>query len=253
MPRMHERMAELERRLSHVESANPSLIDRAARFVACEMIEGDYIEFGVYRGQSFTAAYHAFRKAFAQRIGQLSGNSPEQQQRRRKLWDQMRFVALDSFEGLPALAGRDQRTHDFACGQYAATSAEFEQTLLAARVEMHRVHIVPGWFDATANDHTWSTLGITKAAVVWIDSDLYASAKTALDSIVSLLQDGTVLIFDDWFAYRANPDLGEQAAFAEWLHRLPGFRAIPYMQEGTWRKAFIMSACPVPRAGLTRP
>ena len=34
-------------------------IRTAASFVTWNQIEGDYLEFGVYRGESLTAAYHA--------------------------------------------------------------------------------------------------------------------------------------------------------------------------------------------------
>lgn len=45
-----------------------TLIDKTARFIACEMIEGDYLEFGVYQGSAFISACHALKELFEDRI-----------------------------------------------------------------------------------------------------------------------------------------------------------------------------------------
>jgi O-methyltransferase len=37
-------------------------IRTAASFVTWNQVEGDYLEFGVYRGESFSAAYHALQR-----------------------------------------------------------------------------------------------------------------------------------------------------------------------------------------------
>lgn len=241
-PQIYQQMEDLQNRLSRTEATAPPLIDRAARFVACEMVEGDYLEFGVYRGNSFCKAYHAIAKAFQLRIAQQEGGaSREQQQRRQDLWLNMRFFAFDSFEGLPALAGPDTQTSDFKEGQYAASRAEFERNLKVAGVDVAKVRIVPGWFDKTCNRQTWEEHTLRKAAIVWVDGDLYSSAKAVLAGITELIQDGTIVIFDDWFAFRGNPGLGEQRAFGEWLTTLSDFEAVPFHREGTWRNSFIMS------------
>lgn len=241
-PHLYRQIDQLENRLSRIESMHPSIIERAARFVACEMIEGDYLEFGVYRGSSFCRAYQAISKAFSLRIAQKEGGaSLEQQQRRMALWEQMRFFAFDSFEGLPPLKGLDTLTEDFAEGQYAASQEELRQAMDSAEVDAAKVKIVPGWFDQTCNQQTWDREALQKAAIVWIDGDLYDSARAVLSGITPLLQDGTIIIFDDWFTFRGNPDLGEQKAFYEWLETLSDFQAVPFHKEGTWRNSFIMS------------
>ena len=60
--------------------------------------------------------------------------------------------------------------------------------------------------------------------------------------MTELIQDGTVLIFDDWFAFRGNPRRGEQRAFAEWCATVRDFDFVEFHQEGVWRKSFIAAA-----------
>lgn len=219
-----------------------TLIEKAGRFVACEMVEGDYIEFGVYRGEAFTSAYEAISEAFLRRIEQSAGGaSAEQQANRKKIWEEMRFFAFDSFEGLPPLQGVDQKTEDFAEGQYAASREEFLSNTEKAGVPPERVVAVKGWFKDTANRETFEEIGLKKASIIWIDGDLYESARDALRGITPLLQDGTILIFDDWFAFRGNPRLGEQKAFYEWAPQVEGFTFTEFHKEGTWRNSFIAS------------
>lgn len=219
-----------------------TLIQKVARFVACEMIAGDYLEFGVYQGQSFLAAYKALSQAFQSRIDEIGANATQQQShQRQQIWDAFRFIAFDSFEGLPELKGVDKDTKDFQPGQYAASTNEFEAKLDEHGVPVDSRVIVPGWFDETCTSATRERYQMKQAAVVWIDCDLYESAKTALSFLTPMLQDGTVIVFDDWYAYRGNPDRGEQRAFAEWLETIPDYSATPFQKEGVWRNSFIMS------------
>jgi hypothetical protein len=60
--------------------------------------------------------------------------------------------------------------------------------------------------------------------------------------MVPLLQDGTIIIFDDWYNFRGSPHLGEQRAMAEWSKTVNGFTFSEYQKEGPWRTSFIASA-----------
>ena len=63
-----------------------------------------------------------------------------------------------------------------------------------------------------------------KAAIVHLDCDLYISTKQVLDGLDrhGVMQDGTVLMFDDWNCHRANPAFGQRGALALFLARMPG-------------------------------
>jgi hypothetical protein len=50
----------------------------------------------------------------------------------------------------------------------------------------------------------------------------------------------TVLIFDDWFAYKGRLDRGEAKAFREWLDANPSIQATEYHKSGRTMNSFIM-------------
>ena len=132
------------------------MIHTAMSFANDSQVEGDYLEFGVFRGRAFARAFHA-----AQMYQRL---------------DVMRFFAFDSFQGLPAITAIDDGA---ACrykrGDYACDLAQFRKNLTAGAVDLRKVEAVAGWFNEVLNEETKSRLPIKKAAVVWIDCDLYES------------------------------------------------------------------------------
>jgi len=52
--------------------------------------------------------------------------------------------------------------------------------------------------------------------------------------------EGTVLIFDDWLNFKANPELGEQRACREWLQDHPELRLTPFARWGVTQQSFIV-------------
>ena len=61
-----------------------------------------------------------------------------------------------------------------------------------------------------------------------------------MDFITDYIQDGTVLIFDDWFCFRGNPNRGEQRAFREWLKRNPSIKVSEFHKYGAEGNSFIV-------------
>lgn len=220
-----------------------SLIEKAAWFIASDKIDGDYLEFGVFRGGAFSQAYLTLQHVFRQRISEIGYNSTSKDAAERQdIWDRMRFFAFNSFQGLPDLKGIDKRTSDFAKGYYSAGIDEFLDDVTRRGVPSERITCVRGWFDETCVPETIHHHNMKKAALIWIDCDLYHSAKSVLDFIIPLLQDGTVLVFDDWYSFRGSPYLGEQRAFSEWRKNLDDFSLSEYQKEGPWRVAFLASS-----------
>ena len=146
------------------------------------------------------------------------------------------FFAFDSFQGLPETKGIDRATREFSAGHYMCTEQNFLKNLRRAEVPLSHVITVPGWFDDTCVPLTVSKLQMRPAAIIHIDCDLYSSTKTVLNFATPLLQDGTILIFDDWYHFRGNPNLGEQKAFREWQDRMKGWTFTEYQKEGSLEK-----------------
>jgi hypothetical protein len=179
---------------------------------------GDYLEFGCAAGASFI---HTYRQA--------SERMP---------W--MRFWAFDSFKGLPRPEGIDidgeAREGLFACDQ-----PTFLRNLRAAGLDLDRVVCVPGWYRETLTPDLKRRHQLRIASIVYIDCDLYQSALEALTFVSDLVETGTVLIFDEWFTSKGDPDRGEQRACAEWLVRHPGIALQDWHFFGPYGKSFIVT------------
>lgn len=179
---------------------------------------GDYLEFGVFKGRSFIYAYK-----FAV---QYKMN--------------MHFYAFDSFKGLPEPTGID-RTYDiFRKGDYACDEQSFRDNLMENSVDKDMVTIVPGFFDNTLNEETRKKLNIKRASIVWIDCDIYESTKPVLNFITDFLTTGSIIIFDDWFCFSADPNAGEIRATSEWLEQNPHVQLVEYKQFGIFGQSFIV-------------
>ena len=68
----------------------------------------------------------------------------------------------------------------------------------------------PGWFEQTIAATISSKY--QKAALVHVDSDLYASARCVLEGVAPILSNGGLVLFDDWFMYKGDPNEGEARA-----------------------------------------
>lgn len=218
-----------------------SLVDKIARYLACEMIEGDYCEFGVFRGASFISSYQALHRHFKMRIEQEEGSSLENNTKRKQIIDDMRFFAFDSFEGLPPVVGADEGG-DFAAGQYAFSEEDFIGKLKVESVSDVKLKTVKGWFEDTCTPGKFESLGLKKIAFAWIDCDLYESTVPILKHITPLLSPGAVLVFDDWYSYKGSPFSGEQRAFYEWLEENPNIVTTEYHKDSWKRNSFIINS-----------
>jgi O-methyltransferase len=188
-------------------------------------IEGDYLEFGVYRGDTFRNAILASRQGFrSSKEGRYTG----------------RFFAFDSFEGLPSADSMQTGSNPWAKGEFSASQEEFRRTL-GSLYDASRVFITPGWFDRSLTPARRLELQLEKAAFVNIDCDLYESTVPVLEFVTPLLQTGTLIYFDDWYSTRGNLNDGEARACSEWLKRHPEFSLTEYRNVGIFGKMFLVN------------
>lgn len=122
-------------------------------------IEGHYLEFGVYKGGSI--------RYLAKRIKPAV------------------IHGFDSFEGLPEnWSGYYRGKGDFSVGG-----------------KMPRVPrnapLYAGWFDETLPK--WMREHEGAVRFLYVDCDLYSSAKTILTLLAPRIQTGTVIVFDEYF------------------------------------------------------
>ncbi len=193
---------------------------KVMNFVAESKMEGNYLEFGVYKGGTFV---NAIRMAKGKK---LNG---------------MKFFAFDSFEGLPDIGGVDLEFKQFKSGELSFSLEKFKDNLRKGDVNFNDIAIIPGFFSDTLNTNTKRNLDIKSAAVVWVDCDLYESTVPVLDFVTDYIVDGTVIALDDWYHFRGNPNRGEQRAFREWLQGNPNLTATEFHKYSWHGNSFIIN------------
>jgi len=190
-------------------------------YAAIAEVEGDYLEFGVWRGANLIRAYHLSR-----RFNWLS---------------KIRFHGFDSFMGIPELTQNQSEAAQFPPGSFRASLEEVTDNLKRGSVDMSRVALTEGWYSDSLKPETRRRLGIKAASVVYIDCDVYESTVPVLQFVQPCLVDGSIIVFDDWYCFGNKANLGEQKAFAEWLEQNPNLRATPYKEYGWDGKSFIIN------------
>lgn len=165
--------------------------------------EGDYYEFGLFRGGTFLAT--------SQVLGELG-------------LDTTRMYGFDSFEGLPAATSIDAGDVRFFEGQFACSREEVEKNLASHGMDMSRAVLIKGFYEDSLTEALHGAHPFRPASVVLLDCDYYTSTKVAMNWLRPYLRVGTILLFDDWFSHANNEELGQQKALREWLQVYPAFR-----------------------------
>lgn len=180
---------------------------------------GDYYEFGLFRGYSFW-----YVQKTADRIG----------------IQKMRFFGFDSFEGLPEVQGNDRKQGLFFSGDYLCTKDEVERQISEHGFDWSRAALIEGFFDKSLRPALYEEYAMSKAALVFIDCDLYQSTVPVLQFINGLLQEGSIIMFDDWYCFGDSLEAGEPRAFHEFLAEHKEWEAEVLMDFPIYGKAFAM-------------
>lgn len=164
-------------------------IRNALQFIKDQKNENPILEFGVFEGYSVSEMIKFLKKE----------NMTNQ------------IVGFDSFAGLPKTEG------PWGKGEFSSTYENTVACIKEACGEVDNLTLVQGFFEQTLTEKLKLDLGLKKVALVHIDSDLYLSCCQVLAFIKDLLQDGTILIFDEW-------DGGEAVAWEEFknTHNING-------------------------------
>jgi hypothetical protein len=199
----------------------------AVDLVNFEAVEGDILEFGVFGGVSLAllARAHSF--------------DPKGMNRR--------IVGYDSFRGLPQSDESHARWKEGDCatihgwhpvlkrGNVVTPNVALD---LFRRSGLDAPELEIGLFQDTIPRTVPAKYGA--AAIVHVDCDMYESAKTVLHGVAPILQEGTVVLFDEWFSYKGNPGKGEARAFFEFLEAHPEWGAQHYQAYGPYSDSYIL-------------
>jgi O-methyltransferase len=200
----------------------------AVDFVATENIPGDIVECGVFTGLSLALFSHAHQRR--------EPGTPRQ------------VVGFDAFEGLPPSTDEHPmwKTGSLGVNAWDHPLLEIGERVtpdatrrLFAACGLPEPRLEVGWFADTLRATVPAS--IAQIAVLHVDCDLYESTRDVLAGVLPALQDGTMVLFDDWFLFKGNPSKGESRAFGEFLASHHEWEAVPYRTYGTCGRAVILS------------
>ena len=111
-------------------------------------------------------------------------------------------------------------------------------------MNIDRLQFHKGWFSETCTDLYFNSNEFKKASLIWLDCDLYSSAVDCFILISKIIQDGTVLIIDDWFSNKGSPYHGVQKAFYQWKkqNEISNNWTLTEYQRDSWKRiSFIVN------------
>ena len=182
--------------------------------------EGDYYEFGIFKGFSFW-----FAQEKAKELG----------------LENVRFFGFDSFEGLPTIEGVDKtRRNIFYRGQYSCSQKDVEKNLNKFGVDWSRTFLIKGFFTDSLNDRIKKQHKMEKIAIALIDCDLYSSTAEVLNFIKDMLINKCILMFDDWNCFGKDNIRGQRKAFNEFLEKNNELVAKPYFSYSLYGQTFFV-------------
>lgn len=215
--RIFLRAVEVLDRRSENRMTEFGMLGQAFEFIKLNAMDGDYFEFGLWRGKTFLYARHM---------------------KCRYRIREMMFFGFDSFQGLPPID--DSTNNVWAQGDFACNEPELRKILRRGGFRDHEYRLVPGFYKDSLNDNLHRQLQRRKAALAYIDCDLYESTAQVLAFLERYLVTGSIVCFDDFYLYKGSPDQGEQKALTEFLANHPNCRFIPYLDYSPAGKSFIV-------------
>lgn len=196
-------------------------IKKALYITAHDKTFGSYIEFGVFTGSSFNFAMKANST-----LDKLLGKSD------------CDFFGFDSFDGF----GKVKKDDDHPRFSDDTFSVDEKKILKNIKKNSNKqpYQIIKGFFQDTLSKDP-KEYGIKKARVIMMDCDLKEPTKLALNFVKSILQQGTIILFDDYIFYKGDEDKGEFGALKEFKEKFPSIKFREAFEYGYGSKAFIVS------------
>jgi O-methyltransferase len=187
-----------------------------AAYLQLNRLSGSYVEFGSHTLSTARMALNT--------LGQHNIPAPA-----------THFFLFDTFSGMPTPTGLD-RQRIWRAGMNATSLSSAKKLL---KRDQYRLTLVQGLFEDTLP--TFEHAALLPIAVAYVDCDYYESAKSVLDFLSPRLSHGSVLVFDDWDAYYADPARGERRAFDEFKRANLGRLSFePFLRLATGGHSFIV-------------
>lgn len=184
---------------------------------------GDYLEFGVFTGSSFN---------FAMKI-----NKKMEKIFKRKIETQ--FIGFDSFDGFGEIKQIDENP------SFKSTFFKIDKTKVFRNIKNNskkqKYYLIQGFYQQTIKNKNVNDYGINKARIIMIDCDLKESTTLALNFAKTSLQEGTIIIFDDFNFFKGNENKGEFGAFKDFKDQNPNIKFRRIFDYGYSGRAFVVT------------
>ena len=125
----------------------------------------------------------------------------------------MKFYGFDSFEGFGSLEEVDE--HPFYTDVNFSTNYQKVYARINKLVNDNNFLLVKGFFDDTLTEKCITD----KSRIIFIDSDTYSSAKMAIEYTQKSIQEGTIIILDDYYSYKGSLKKGVAGAIKEFSEK----------------------------------
>jgi hypothetical protein len=182
-------------------------------------IDGAYAEFGCCSGTTFGIAYRAAKMYDAGRM----------------------FWAFDSFVGLPAPVGDKDRHPMWREGIFNLDRNYFVTVCRKNRIPDAAYKIVEGYYSDTIGNSAARSVDLPdNIAFAYVDCDMYSSTVSVLEYLGSVMKNGMVIAFDDYFCWSKDAVSGERLALREFAARNERFGFLPYIQFGSHGMSFVV-------------
>ena len=196
-------------------------IKKAFYITALENLPGDYCEFGVFTGSSFVCAMRAHQKL--ENRGSINTT----------------FYGFDSFTGFGNITEEDK--HWFYLNDIFTINKKKVLKFIKKRAKKTKFKIIEGYFENTIENISCKDLGINELRIVFIDCDMKQPAKLSLNFVKNGLQQGTIIILDDFFSYKGSKERGVAGAFYEFCNQNKNIHFRELLNYGMGGKAFIVN------------
>ena len=187
----------------------------------CELedIRGGYFEFGVYEGTSLYTAVKAHKK-IKSKITRT-------------------FYGFDSFDdGFKYFDKRDEHPF-FKEGDFVSSYKRVKKRFS----KFKNVKLVKGYLEEVlTKDGSENLYRDDLCAIVFVDCDLMNPTEVALDYVRPILQEGTIIILDDYFAYKGKENLGTCGALKNFLDKNSNIKIREFADYGYGGKSFIVTS-----------
>ena len=190
-----------------------------------DQMQGDYLEFGVAHGHSMRAAEIAERKSSSKKIGVP--------------YVKRNLYGFDTFDQFITTSQLD--IHDTWKGDKFSASLDKVERRFKHSKNITLVQVDVNTLTTEQGNQSKKTYGLNQgAAIILLDMDLYAPTLAALIWCRELLQQGTFIMLDEYYAFKGHKDLGEARAVNEFLKLYPEIVLRDFCTYGAGGKVFIV-------------